>query len=223
MAQITVSISDELEQSLRSFADKSGYATLSALVTDAIRDKLKGDSPEYWQRVNMVLQLKNNQLLETLIGDRELVEGRDWQMSSTYEILQSGYAADYRSAFEYVSRDELSKEVAHSVYDILDVYRDLQWAVREIGDDKLANDVLFPGFDGNNDYERLGYANHLIRNGRWEMIKPEGGIRNSHGAEPDYQKMVERHKEVRSQKRSESYDYKPLTRAEVEYIMKGDR
>lgn len=223
MAQITVSISDELEQSLRAFADDNGYATLSALVSDAIREKIRGDGPDYWQRVGMVLQLKNNQLLETLVGDKNLVEGDKWQMSTMYDVLSSGYKIEYPSVFEHVYRDEMPKELARSVYDILDMYRDLQWAARELSDDKLTREVMFPGFDGNNDVDRLGYAHHLIKNGRWESVAVHDTIPNSHGAEPHYEKMVERHKEVRSRKRGEDHDHKILTRPEVDYILKGDR
>lgn len=223
MAQITVSISDELEQKLRRFADENGYATLSALVSDAVRDKLGSDNPSYWQRVSMVLQLKNNQLLETLAGDKNLVEGKDWQMNAMYDVLVNGYQIEYPSIFEYIDRDELSKSVSRSVYDILDMYRDLQWGARELGDDRLAKEVLFPGFDGNNDYERLGYANHLVRDGRWESVATHGVIPNSHGMEPHYDEMVERHKEVRSRKRGESHEHKELTRTEIEYILNGDR
>lgn len=224
MAQITVSISDELERDLRDFANKNGYATLSALVSDAIRDKLKGDGPDYWQRVSMVLQLKNNQLLETLVGEKELVEGKDWQMSQTYDVLRSGYAGDYRNEFEYVSRDEFSKARATFVYDILDAYRDLQWSAKELGDDNLVTETRFPGFDGNRDYEELGYVRHLVGNGRWEMVEPVDKSYNSHGAEPNYRAMIERHKEVRSREREEDrLDYKPLSRADIDYILKGDR
>jgi uncharacterized protein YfbU (UPF0304 family) len=223
MAQITVSISDDLERDLRKFADENGYATLSALVSEAIRDKMRSNGPEYWQRVGMVLQLRNNQLLETLIGDKELVEGKDWHMNTMHDVLTNGYQIEYPSIFEHIERDEMSNDVARSVYDILDVYRDLQWAARELSDEELVREVAFPGFDGNNDHERLGYARHLVKNGRWESLATHDTIPNSHGAEPHYEAMVERHKEVRSRKRGESHDHKVLTRSEVNYIMNGYR
>lgn len=223
MAQITVSITDDLEQKLREFAKSNGYATLSALASDAIREKLRGDGPEYWQRVSMVLQLKNNQLLETLVGGKELVDGRDWQMSQTYDVLRSGYVGDYRNEFEYVSREEFSKSRATAVYDTLDTYRDLQWSAKELGDEKLIQDTLFPGFDGNRDYEELGYVRHLVSNGRWEMVEPVDKSYNSHGAVTDYPAMVERHKEVRSREREDRFDRKPLKRADIEYVLMGNR
>jgi len=223
MAQITVSISDELEHNLRNFAENNGYATLSALVTDAIREKIKNEGPDYWQRVGMVLQLRNNQLLETLVGDKNLVRDNDWHMSTMHDVLCNGYKIEYASVFEYINRDELPKEAARSVYDIFDMYRDLQRSARELNDNKLAEEVLFPGFDGNNDHERLGYARHLVKNGRWESLAANDTIQNSHGAEPHYEAMVERHKEVRNRKRGDSYDHKVLTRTEVDYILNGDQ
>jgi len=157
------------------------------------------------------------------VGDKSLVEGDDWHKSTMYDVLKNGYKIEYPEVFEYINRDELPKEVTRSVYDILDMYRDLQWAARELKDDKLAEEVLFPGFDGNNDHERLGYARHLIKNGRWESLAVHGTILNSHGAEPYYEAMVERHKEVRIRKRGESHEHKVLTRPQVDYIMSGDQ
>ena len=144
-------------------------------------------------------------------------------MSTMYDVLSSGYKIEYPSVFEYIYRDEMPKGLARSVYDILDMYRDLQSAARELNDDELIKEVMFPGFDGNNDFERLGYARHLVKNGRWESVATHGTIPNSHGAEPYYEKMVERHKEVRSRKRGEDHDYKILTRPEADYILNGDR
>jgi|GEM_PF-6820188 len=219
MAQITVSISDELEQELRKFADKNGYATLSALVSESIRDRIQGNSPSYWQRVQMVIQLRNNQLLETLADGKSLLEGEDWHLSNMHNVLMNGYKIEYPSEFEFINRDELSDDVARSVYDILDMYRDLQSAARKLNDKELAKKLVFPGFDGNNDHIRLGYARHLVMDGRWEDVAVHGSIPNSHGAEPDYKGMVGRHKEMRRHGNNDYHNFRTLTRDEIDYII----
>lgn len=221
MTQITISIDNDLEQKLRKFAKDNDYKTLSALVTDAIRDKIDNSRPDYWQRVSMVMQLENRRLLETLVEDTMPLNRAIWKAEETQDALMSGYSIDYRVLFNRIDREELADEEAHSVHDILATFRDLKYSAEKIGDKKLIEKTQFPGFDANNDHKRLGYANFLVRNGKWSEVGTNNEVPDSHGEQGDYKKLVMRHREVRNQKPGGSYEQVPLSRTEISYILDG--
>jgi len=225
MAQITVSISDDLRDRLDKYVKDNGYATTSAFVSDAIRDALVGDGPSYWQRVNMALVLENNQILSTLVGEKRLLEGDKWHSQSMYDALTSGYKPVYREKFDYITKEELTHDQALYVYDILDVYRDLQSSAEKLGDEELQTKVLFRGFDGNNESELLGFLRYLRDNKRWDFIKLAEPSGNSHSSitMAMYPDMIKRHKEVTSKFRDEDgmLNWRSLTKKEIKYII-GD-
>ena len=221
MTQITISIDHDLEQKLRKFAKDNDYKTLSALVTDAIRDKIDNSKPDYWQRVSMVMQLENRRLLETLVGDKMSLNRAIWNAEETQDALMSGYAMDYRFLLGRIDRDELTDEEARSVHDTLATFRDLKWSAEQIGDKKLIERTQFPGFDARNDHKRFGYANFLVRNGKWPELGTNNEVPNSHGEQGDYEKLVMRHREIRNQKPEGSYQQVLLSRTDIDYILDG--
>ncbi len=221
MTQITISIDHDLEQKLRKFAKDNNYKTLSALVTDAIRDKIDNSRPDYWQRVSMVMQLENRQLLETLVGDKLRINRAIWNTEETQDALMYGYSMDYRFLLGRIDRDELTDEEARSVHDILATFRDLKWSAKQIGDKKLIERTQFLGFDANNDHKRFGYANFLVRNGKWSEFGINNEVPNSHGEQGNYEKLVMRHREIRNQKPEGSYQQVLLSRTDIDYILDG--
>ncbi len=106
------------------------------------------------------------------------------------DALESGYVAAYEQLFDYIS-DDLTKEECHFVVDALTVYEALQRAKSD--DDSVA----FPGFDGNNEAQHLGYLRYVVKKeGRFDYLKFAGRDFNSHMAMiPIYERMIAKHEE----------------------------
>lgn len=94
------------------------------------------------------------------------------------KVLEHGFTGEYSDAFEALY-DELPLDECRLVWDILDMFRVIEASVREIGldrvrqlDDHAEGALRFRGFDFNDSREgRLAdYAEHLVRNGRWEEM-----------------------------------------------------
>jgi uncharacterized protein YfbU (UPF0304 family) len=95
------------------------------------------------------------------------------------EILESGYTLEYGvELFTGVDPDEMSEDDCREVRDILDLYRALKKAHRELPEGTLtAKDAEFPGFDGNEESKHFAYARFLIEGQhKWGESKAE----NSH-------------------------------------------
>lgn len=221
MTQITVSIDSDLEKRLRKFAEDNDYNTLSALVTDAIRDKIDNTTPDYWQRVGMVLQLENKRLLEMLVGEKAQLRKALWNTDAIQDALMGGYTIDYRYLFGRVERNELADDEARNVHDTLGAFYDLLQSAEHIGDKNLIKKVQFPGFDAKNDYKKLNYANYIIRRGIWSKLAVNGEIPNSHGEQGDYKKIVARLKEVQNKIPRQSDRRVFLSRDDILYIIDG--
>jgi uncharacterized protein YfbU (UPF0304 family) len=83
--------------------------------------------------------------------------------------LRNGYTLEYETLGNFVDPD-VSEEECREVVDILEMYRALKIARR---------DITFPGFDGNNETEHFAYATFLIDiQNKWTESKQDP--RNSH-------------------------------------------
>jgi len=99
------------------------------------------------------------------------------ERSSEFEelraIAEKGFELHYKELYHGLSNRGLSETECREVMDILDMYRALKDSYDRL-DDKSGieeADVQFPGFDGNNVYEYLSYADFLIRvQGRWQEV-----------------------------------------------------
>ena len=225
MAQITISLPDDLDSEIRKTYEEQGFPTVSAFIADAVRQRLTtGGKLPYWDRVSMTLQLQNNRILMSLLGDKPLIEDKDWHLHRTYEVIEEGYEKEYGDIFGGVDKDGLSVAAANFVYDILDMYRDLQWSATEAGDQALIDAFAFVGFDGNRDYRLIGFTQHLMSHGRWEIVKLKQEHQlNSHGLEPDYRSMLSRYNNVRKSHDSNGGDsvhnFTPLTVEELHAVL----
>lgn len=107
----------------------------------------------------------------------ELSKPERWILSNQYRILEKlypkeaknyseerkaierGYSLHYDSITQYIE-EGLNKNQCDEVMDILDMYRILKSSVKKL---KIRDiKIKFPGFDGNNEGEQLGYVRYLI-------------------------------------------------------------
>ena len=88
------------------------------------------------------------------------------------EILRDGYTLEYDTLVSGFDT-EVSEDKCTEVRDILDMYRALQNALRELPAGSVpAKDTTFQGFDGNEEGEHHAYAQFLIEvQGKWAESK----------------------------------------------------
>jgi uncharacterized protein YfbU (UPF0304 family) len=114
----------------------------------------------------------------TLLNQYRILEKVDPDNASFYgqvcEILRSGYTLDYGlELMTGVDPDEMSEDECHEVRDILDLYRALKKAHRELPEGTISSkDAEFPGFDGNEESKHFAYARFLIEDqNKWGESK----------------------------------------------------
>ncbi len=116
------------------------------------------------------------------------------------EILLQGFEYDYDSLVS--GMDDIPKDVSEEVYDILQMFRCLAFSFERLDDtaELTKEDVMFEGFDGNEEIPHYIYAKWLIRdNGKYEELSKCDF--NSHWRKLDkYREMLERFNEVISKK-----------------------
>lgn len=98
------------------------------------------------------------------------------------EAVEGGYSTHYADGAPWLG-SELGEGDCREVLDILNMFRALKYGYQELPD-KTGIDshrIKFPGFDGNNESEYLGYADYFInRLGRFQELKDSGDGLNSH-------------------------------------------
>lgn len=130
-----------------------------------------------------------------LANQYEIMSMLDKHSSEYYllmsETLKAGHKWLYEQFFDSLS-ENLSDEDAQHVLKILGIYSDLRDSYSKL-DDKSGIDksnLNFPGFDGNNESEYLGFANNLLKHGRFKETLNETAI-NSHMPTTDiYKRMI---------------------------------
>lgn len=123
------------------------------------------------ERLSLVLQLRTLQKLS------EDYEKEDYQNMIT--ALLHGYTLHYGDLFNEFYEKELSIEECRYVLRILEMYRGIIFSFIELErcctlKSLKEEDVMFPGFDGNDDKESsyMGYARYFVRDlGRYDEIK----------------------------------------------------
>jgi uncharacterized protein YfbU (UPF0304 family) len=116
------------------------------------------------------------------------------QSQAACDILQHGYSLEYDTLAAF-SSDDVPRATCEEVRDILDLYRALKKALKELPVGSLTpEDATFKGFDGNEEGEHFGYAVFLIETqGKWGESKTSE--LNSHSPMlHKYRPMVERWK-----------------------------
>lgn len=124
------------------------------------------------ERLSYVLQLRTLQKL----SDDEY-ERNEYETIIT--ALLHGYTLHYNDIFGEFYEKELSEDECRYVLSILEMYRGIIYSYLDLqkhGNLKklVESDIVFPGFDGNDDKEcsYMGYARYFVRDlGRYDEIK----------------------------------------------------
>ncbi len=113
------------------------------------------------------------------------------------ETLRSGQEWLYSQYFDHLSPNLPEREAEH-VLTILGIFSDLRDSYSQLSDKTGidSSQVEFPGFDGNNESELLGFARALRKHDRFADIVGEHA-KNSHMPTTEmYERMIERWREL---------------------------
>jgi uncharacterized protein YfbU (UPF0304 family) len=114
------------------------------------------------------------------------------------KIVQEGYSGRYSQLTEHLY-NELSPQKSRFVEDVLSMFDALQ---RPYIDAKaeVPSELMFSGFDGNNEAELLGYTRFVIEDERrWVSVRTNGDGLNSHFPSIErYRRMLTKWQELGS-------------------------
>lgn len=140
---------------------------------------------------------QNFQILAKL--EPENAETYEWRA----DVLRHGYEPLYPWLFEWFGQGEsiVTEEEGEYVCDVLRMYDAITWGIQrqnlELPDD-VQYRATFPGFDGNEEGKLLGFANHYCKEGRYDILKRDGEIPNSHfPTSSTYGPMLQKWQEIK--------------------------
>lgn len=202
MPVLTIRIDDETRARIGEAAERLGLTT-SDYVRQALDDQLSVDDGGVLEErpgshEALVLTPVERKILQLL--HRSILAAKGDLHGSYYDAeaevrsiqaLEGGFVGEY-ATHEFA---DLSEPMTHAecelVWDIFDMFRILQFSVRELGEDgwgglglDRAEDVgTFQGFDLNDALESrlLLYARYLVKTERWEEQKEALGRENDGG------------------------------------------
>ncbi|HEY5524423.1 MAG TPA: YfbU family protein [Clostridium sp.] len=145
-----------------------------------------------------------------LYNQYEILKGLNTERIKEYELKQSiltnGFKYDYDDELIGGFYDETPELVSEFVYDVLQMYRELDDSLSELSEEENQHidkhDVTYAGFDGNEEGSYYTYANFVLKDlGRYEEIYNNGKAKlNSHtNMVNKYRRMVRTWKEVKSE------------------------
>lgn len=110
------------------------------------------------------------------------------------EQLRNGHERLYSQIFDSFEPIFPRKDASH-VYDVLDMYRALGNSRFQLPEtdqaDFAESDMVFPGYDGNNESDHLSFSHALAVNGKWQESFPDGVGINSHSQQIEvYERML---------------------------------
>ena len=207
MSQLTITLPDDLEASIRKYARENGFDSVSDFVRDAT-SRTMSNRPTYWERTYLTHLIEIKKKLGEDINDELL------------DALRNGYPRYYSFEEIHVTKDELSDEAMNFVERTLGMYAHLQRSYRKFDakDKELQKDLQFPGFDGNAGDGHLGYLGFLVRNGRFTYVQPldKGHPINSHSIVTHiYERMLETYESIKIN----DYDDRILTIDEIRLVI----
>ncbi|MDP4153279.1 MAG: YfbU family protein [Bacillota bacterium] len=106
------------------------------------------------------------------------------------EILLNGYEGEYDSLTDGMS-DGISAEICDEVLSILSMFKSLYYSYQELNDKSGVeeSDILFNGFDGNEEVGHYSYAKYLIDCGPFSEFK-NSSINSHRNTLRKYRKML---------------------------------
>ncbi len=139
----------------------------------------------------------------------------------TAEALRCGYELDYKNLSGHVCDDPdvLSESDCVEVLKILSMYDHLQHSYDKLGANSSGDDldVVFPGFDGNNEGSLHAYARYVVGPERFASLRSRHNDLNSHMPYLEsYRVMLERWKNIQARSRG------LLSAADIAEILKRD-
>lgn len=173
--------------------------------------------------------------IELSIAERQIMINQfcimqmlDPNNSKEYEnkitALQYGYEIHYPEVCDLMNDDPMTIEDCREVLDILEMYRCLIFSNNNLAANHIlvfkADDIKFPGFDGNEETKQYAYADYFINQlDRYSEIKAQtNGYLNSHcNTLSSYRRMLAVWKEIRETK-GISYSYR-MEKCDVERIL----
>jgi uncharacterized protein YfbU (UPF0304 family) len=114
------------------------------------------------------------------------------------ETLRDGYELLYQEHFTKLS-EVLSPEKVEHVMTILGIYGDMRDSFANLSDKSGIEEQLlvFPGFDGTNEIELLGFTQALLKHGGRFELTIGSTAKNSHMPTTDmYERMISKWKEL---------------------------
>jgi uncharacterized protein YfbU (UPF0304 family) len=94
--------------------------------------------------------------------------------SAFQKVLENGYEMHYSEMFQNIDEETMPREQSKEILDILSMYQDMQDCYDKLSDKSGIdpNQLTFPGFDGNNEADLLGYARYYIEElGRYNRLR----------------------------------------------------
>jgi uncharacterized protein YfbU (UPF0304 family) len=156
-----------------------------------------------------------------LANQYEILSKLDEVNSESYaelaENLRSGHEWLYRQALEMNLSENLAEEESEYVLRILGIYGDLHSSYEKLEDKSgiEAGEVVFPGFDGNNEIEFLSFTGALAKARRFTDTLGKDGRKNSHMPTTGrYRRMIEQWEKAGKP------NY-PLSKADILQILHG--
>lgn len=129
--------------------------------------------------VERMLMAQNFEILAKL--NPEEAASYQWRA----EVLQNGYEPLYSWLFEWTAQGDqiVTEQEGEYIYEVLRMYDAIVWSIKQ-QNLQLPEGVrfysAFPGFDGNSEGKYLGFARHFCKEGRYDILKKNGEIPNSH-------------------------------------------
>jgi uncharacterized protein len=209
MASVTIRLDDDKRDELERLARSRG-STVSDMLRVAIDGLLRRDVPLSLDMVARRQLALSHEILAHLDTDPDARREHRRAM----RVLAGGYTNEYPREF-YAFDTESSAADAKLVMDILDMFRALEEALAELGEETVAelgegaaHLLTFDGFDHQDPYEtRLsGFAEHLISEGRWEQLAHHFGddpdvpdcLNSHHPVLPLYRRMLHAFEDILS-------------------------
>lgn len=214
MAVINVRVDDEVRDALEDLAAAEGLS-LSEKARDLLGDAVpqlanfkynqRGDQPA--PESLSFMERKTLSMLHTILSQVTRDPDDAEYEEKLAEAVRSGYTGEYwREAAGFAT--ELTRQETRLLFDILQMFRVLQFSIRrqkDAGtplDEKLLRSLSYRGFDFNDALEgqMASYVAYLIDDNRWAELKPfiedsDGG--NSHMEMLDvYRRMLKEHRRI---------------------------
>ena len=145
--------------------------------------------------------LNQSRILEALSlpGDNDEDDYED-----LIEIARRGFSQQYGRLFEGFNSEGLTREQCDLVGRALEMF----WCMQDSFDQLVdkgglrPSDVMFPGFDGNNELAHIAYAKFLLKDG-FEGLRTAGGLSCHHETISRYERMLEKYELIPVERRRE--------------------